>query len=218
VQRKIRYSQVPHALVRKVPSENPLQTGRPWYMMMRTSTVPLDGPILTLRDEASSMRVGILIAALALGCSHYGWADRNTSSVDPGRSVGVHTISIPPDRGVNADAVTQRLVGALQRSGWPEARWSNENLPHVIQCSIGDFRDHAFGAVVEVSVTISCSVGAPKSDLTLQRRVEGGSWLNEGQLPRDLHRAYQEVSMAAVESIVWDLSHALEARSNHGQT
>ena len=162
------------------------------------------------------MRGSILISTLALGCSHYGWADRSDSSTATG--VSVQTISVPADRGVDADALTLRLVGSLQRAGWAGARWSNDRLEHGVQCSIDDFRDHGFGRAIEISATISCTLGPDSNGVTIQRRVNDSSWLRTDRLPSDLKKAYQEVSMTAVESIVFDLATALEMENNHGQT
>jgi hypothetical protein len=120
--------------------------------------------IQACRDDGRWRRVLVVVAILATGCAHYGFANE-TSESNGESSVEVWTVQTPAHWAVDAARVTTRLVQALETRGTP-ARWrrgrqDSEAARATLKCrlQLPPFEGH--GSWTSVDASILCQLRKP---------------------------------------------------------
>jgi hypothetical protein len=95
-----------------------------------------------------------IFMSLAPACAHYGWTSPNTTATNDG--LGVSTIGVRGDSGLDPAALTRTMVERLRLRGLP-AEWGT--APTTAECEVVIVNDGAVERTWSPTAQILCSIG-----------------------------------------------------------
>ncbi len=106
----------------------------------------------------------LLLAAVAMGCAHYGFADSDGERADEA-GLAVWTVAAPAHEGLDGARLTRTLVDALEAGG-VRASWQPEARRDSVRCTVEDTQVGGFGDALFATAEVACDVGADGGDST----------------------------------------------------
>ncbi|MFP4600028.1 MAG: hypothetical protein ACLFVJ_17355 [Persicimonas sp.] len=150
----------------------------------------------------------LLLAAVAMGCAHYGFADSDGERADEA-GLPVWTVAAPAHEGLDGARLTRTLVDALEQGG-VRASWEPEAGRDSVRCTVEDTQVSGFGDALFATAEVACDVGAdgkPGRHFSSSGRFNAASRTDQpAALARD-HAAVQEAAaLDALERLAAQIS------------
>ncbi len=154
---------------------------------------------------------GWALALFVAGCAHYGYVDDvSAAQASAGApALGVSTVAVAADQGMNGARLTRALVDSIARHGLA-ARWGSTGSTR-LACAVASARVDGFEQALFASASVRCNL---VRDAQVVERFEAvGHFTTSARVddPASLsgaHAAIQEAAaLDAFDAIAADLAH-----------